>query len=266
MASKLLVSALTAAALSGTPYGFAMAESGKTVATVNGTAISTLERETQAAQFKARGQNATDEQVVDELVSLTLMSQEAEKMGLDKTPEMEAEMKIMRARVLANALLTQYTEKLDLSDDTLRAEYDKQVQTTAAKEYKASHILLEDEAKALEIIGELDDGADFAETAKKYSTGPSGPNGGDLGWFDAGAMVPEFSKAVAAMETGKYSATPVKTDFGWHVIKLDDERAKNPQPFESVRDQIRNMMLRNKVAEYIDGLHAAATVERVTAE
>jgi peptidyl-prolyl cis-trans isomerase C len=262
MASKLLVSALTAAALTGNPVNFAIADSEDTVASVNGIAITSLQRDTQAAQFKARGQNASDEQIVDELVSLELMSQEAEKMGLDKTPEMAAEMKIMRARVLANALLTQFTEKLDLGDDALRSEYDKQIAATEAKEFKASHILLDDEAKAKEVIVELNDGADFAEAAKKYSTGPSGPNGGDLGWFDAGAMVPEFSKAVAAMEPGKFSAEPVKTDFGWHVIKLDDERAKSPQPFESVKDQIRNMMLRDKVAEYIDGLHANATIER----
>lgn len=265
MASKLLVSAITAAALAGNPTSFAAdGEAAETaVATVNGVAITALERDTQAAQFKARGQNATDQQVVDELVSITLMGQEAEKMGLDKSPAMEAEMKIMRARVLANALLTKFTEKLDFSDDVLRTEYDKQIATTSAKEFKASHILVEDEAKAKEVIGELDDGADFAETAKKYSTGPSGPNGGDLGWFDAGAMVPEFSQAVAAMEPGKYSKEPIKTDFGWHVIQLIDQRSKAPQPFETVKDQIRTMMLRNQVADYIDGLHANASVERL---
>jgi len=262
MASKLLVSALTAAALAGNPATYSIADGEDTIASVNGKVITTLERDTQSAQFKARGQNATDEQVVDELVSLSLMSQEAEKMGLDKTPEMAAEMKIMRARVLANALLTQFTEKLDLNDETLRAEYDKQIDTNETKEFKASHILLEDEGKAKEVIGELDDGADFAEAAKKYSTGPSGPNGGDLGWFDAGAMVPEFSQAVAKMEPGKHTAEPVKTDFGWHVIKLEDQRSKTPQPFETVKDQIRNMMLRDKVAEYIDGLHENATIER----
>ena len=262
MASKLLVSALTAAALAGNPATFAIADGDETIASVNGELISTLERDAQASQLQARGQKATDEQIVDELGSLSLMSQEAEKLGLDKTPEMAAEMKIMRARVLANALLTHFTEKLDLSDDTLRSEYDKQIATTVAKEFKASHILVEDEAKAKEVIGELDDGADFADAAKKYSTGPSGPNGGDLGWFDAAAMVPEFSKAVAEMEPGKHSVTPVKTDFGWHVIKLDDERAKNPQPFESVKEQIRNRMLRDQVAEYIDTLQANATIER----
>jgi len=262
MAPKLLASALTAAILAGNPATFAIADGSDTVASVNGVSITSLERDTQAAQFKARGQNATDEQVVDELVSLSLMSQEAEKLGLDKSPAMAAEMKIMRARVLANALLTQFTEKLDLSDDALRNQYDKQLASTDAKEFKASHILVENEAKAKEVISELNDGADFAEAAKKYSTGPSGPNGGDLGWFDAGAMVPEFSKAVANMKMGKHSTEPVKIVFGWHVIKLNDERAKNPQPFASVKDQIRNLMLRDKVAEYIDGLHADATIER----
>ena len=262
MASKLLISALTATVLAGNPVKTAFADGEEIIATVNGKEISTLQRDTQAAQLEARGQKPTDEQVIDELVSLELMSQEAEKMGLDKTPEMAAEMKIMRARVLANALLTQFTEKLDLNDDALRGEYDKQIAATEAKEFQASHILLEEETKAKEVIAELNEGADFAELAKKYSTGPSGPNGGDLGWFDAGAMVPEFSQAVASMEPGKYSEEPVKTDFGWHIIKLVDQRAKSPQSFESVKDQIRNVLLRNKVAEYIDGLHASAEIER----
>ena len=231
-------------------------------ATVNGTAISIVERDVQAQQFQARGQNATDEQVTDELISLELMRQEAVKRGLDSSPEIIAELKIMQSRVLANALLTNFTESLDMSDEALKAEYDKQVAMADAKEFLASHILLEDEAKAIEIIAELDGGADFAEAAKKYSTGPSGPNGGDLGWFDAGTMVPEFSEAVATMETGKHSTAPVQTQFGYHIIKLMDARSKEPQPFESVKPQIENMFMSTKVQEFIEGLREEAEIER----
>lgn len=231
-------------------------------ATVNGTPITVIERDVQSKQFQARGQSATDEQIIEELISLEVMRQEAVKRGLDAAPEIAAEMKIMESRVLANALLTEFTENLDLSDTVLKAEYEKQIAMADAKEFKASHILLEDEAKAREIIAELDAGADFAESAKKYSTGPSGPNGGDLGWFDAGTMVPEFSAAVTAMETGAHSNTPVQTQFGYHIIKLDDTRSKEPQPFDSVKDQIRGMMLNNRVQEFIEGLRSAALLER----
>ena len=232
------------------------------IATVNGEAITVIERDVQAKQFQARGQNATDEQVAEELISLEIMRQEAIKRGLNASPEMAAEMKIMQSRVLANALLTEFTGTLDMSDEALRAEYEKQVAAANAKEFQASHILVEDEAKAVEIITELDGGADFAEAAKKYSTGPSGPNGGDLGWFDAGSMVPEFSQAVAAMEAGKHSAAPVKTQFGYHIIKLMDTRSKDPQPFESVKEQISNMVMSTKVQEFIEGLRSSAEVER----
>ena len=122
--------------------------------------------------------------------------------------------------------------------------------------------MLEDEAKAKEIILELDGGADFAEAAKKYSTGPSGENGGELGWFDQGAMVPEFSAAAAELEVGKYSAVPVKTLFGYHIIKLADKRAKEPQPFESVKEQLRGAVMRDRIADFVDGLHSAATIEK----
>jgi len=171
-------------------------------------------------------------------------------------------MKIMEARVLANTLLNEYTATIDTSDEALLAEYEKQVSQSTVEEFNDSHILVEDDAKAIEIITELDGGADFGESAEKYSTGPSGANGGDLGWFDFPSMVPEFSAATAQLEIGKYSQAPVKTEFGYHVIKLNDKRKKDPQPFESVKEQVRGMVMQNKVAEYIDGLHAAAKIER----
>lgn len=241
--------------------GFADDSDAPLAASVNGEPITIVERDVQTRQFQARGQNATAEQVTEELISLEVMRQEALKRGLDSTPEMAAEMKIMESRVLANALLTDFTENLDLSDEALRAEYEKQVAMTDAKEFSAAHILVEDEAKAKEIIVELDGGADFAESAKKYSTGPSGPNGGDLGWFDAGTMVPEFSAAVAEMKPGQHSAAPVQTQFGFHIIKLNDTRSKEPQPFDSVKEQIRGMMMNNSVQEFIEGLRSSAIIE-----
>ena len=253
---------LTAVFVSSILCSAAIAQDSPTIATVNGETITELERQTHIEQFRARGQQASDEQVLDELVTLEVMRQEAIKQGLDQSPEIEAEMKTMRARILANALLTKFSADVDTSDEALKAEYEKQIAANQAHEYNASHILLEDEAKAKEIIVELDGGADFAEAAKKYSTGPSGESGGELGWFDAATMVPEFAAATAELEVGKYSATPVKTEFGYHIIKLADKRAKDPQPFESVKDQLRGVMANNAVADFIRDLREAAEIDR----
>ena len=261
MATRTLLALSTTALLCASTSVFSQSADSDVIATVNGESITALDIQTQSEQFIARGQKATQEQVLDELVSLELMRQEAVKQGLDKTPKMESEMKIMRARVLANTLLNEFTGSVSLTDDALREEYERQVERANVNEYNASHILLEDEARAKEIITELDGGADFAEAAKKYSTGPSGANGGDLGWFESGAMVPEFSAAAAELEVGKYSATPVKTEFGYHIIKLVDKRAVAPQPFDTVKDQVQGMVMRNRVAEYVDGLHEAAEIE-----
>jgi len=185
---KTLLALLTAAALTtGSPV---LSDEGESaMATVNGQPVSTVDVQTQTAQFVARGQEINEAQVLDELIGLELMQQEATRLGLDKGAKMESEMKIMRSRVLANALLTRYTDELDMSDEAMQAEYERQIALIGAKEYKASHILVDEEAKAKEIITELDGGADFAESAKKYSTGPSGPKGGDLGWFDAALLI-----------------------------------------------------------------------------
>ena len=258
---RTLLALCATSLLCATAPSFAQKDS-PTIATVNGEAITQIDLETQREQFVARGQQANDDQILEELISLELMRQEASKKGLENTQKMASEMKIMRARVLANTLLNEFTASVDTSDDALRAEYDKQVEMAKVEEFNASHILLEDEAKAKEIIAELDGGTDFADAAKKYSTGPSGKNGGELGWFDSAAMVPEFSAATATLEVGTYSAVPVQTEFGYHVIKLNDKRAKDPQPFDSVKDQVRGMLMQTKVAEYIEGLRESSTIEK----
>jgi len=257
------LTALCVSALLFTGATLAQDTASPTIATVNGTPITELEREAHAEQFQARGQKPSDEQVLDELVSLELMRQAAIKQGLDKSPKLEAEMKIMQARVLANALLNDLTAKVDTSDEALKAAYDKQIAEASVFEYNASHILVEDEARAKEIITELDAGEDFAEAAKKYSTGPSGEAGGELGWFDQGTMVPEFSAATADLEVGKYSAAPVKTQFGYHIIKLADKRAKSPQPFESVKEQVRGIMMTDAIEEFVENLQSTATIEKL---
>lgn len=257
---KRLISAVAIGVL--LPLAVSVAQDAeKPIAVVNGTQILPSQVDAQATQLAAQGQQVTREQIVDELINIEVMQQQALKLELEQQPDVASELKLMRARVLANALLTQFADGVAIEDDELEKEYNRQVAANQSSEYQASHILLEDEARAREIIAELDGGADFADAAKKYSTGPSGPNGGDLGWFADGAMVPEFSAAVAAMEPGSHSAQPVKTQYGFHIIKLVDKRTKEPQPFESVADQLRSAMIRTKVADYISGLRGAALIE-----
>ncbi|MGR3412034.1 MAG: peptidylprolyl isomerase [Paracoccus sp. (in: a-proteobacteria)] len=129
------------------------------------------------------------------------------------------------------------------------------------REYNAAHILVETEEEAKEIKAQLDDGGDFGALAEQHSTGPSGPNQGDLGWFSADQMVAPFAEAVAAMEPGSVSA-PVQTEFGWHLIKLNETRMREAPPLDQVRDQISQMVLREKVESEIQRLVEAADVEK----
>ena len=148
------------------------------------------------------------------------------------------------------------------SDADLKAAYDAAYgEGYEAREFNAAHILVETEDEAKAIKTELDSGADFAALAKEKSTGPSGPNGGDLGWFEKGMMVPEFEEAVLALEPGQVS-DPVKTQFGWHVIVLNDSRTKEPPAFEDVREELAGELRQKAVADHVDALVAEATVER----
>lgn len=148
------------------------------------------------------------------------------------------------------------------SDADLKAAYDAAYgDGYDAQEFNAAHILVETEEEAKAIASELESGADFAALAKEKSTGPSGPNGGALGWFEKGMMVPEFEAAVMALEPGQIS-DPVKTQFGWHVVKLNETRAKAPPAFDDVREELAGELRQKAVAERVDALVAEATVER----
>jgi peptidyl-prolyl cis-trans isomerase C len=150
----------------------------------------------------------------------------------------------------------------EISDEELQAEYDAQYGSVdPMEEYNASHILVETEEEALALIEELGEGADFAELAAEHSVGPSGPSGGQLGWFTAGMMVPEFESAVMELEPGEVSV-PVQTQFGWHVIVLNDLRAQEPPALEEVRAELEDGLRRARVEERIDALVAEAEVDR----
>ncbi|MFC3119132.1 peptidylprolyl isomerase [Jhaorihella thermophila] len=152
------------------------------------------------------------------------------------------------------------------TEDEIRAAYDaKYGEGFGGQEYNASHILVETKEEAEAIKAELDGGADFAELAKAKSTGPSGPNGGALGWFGEGAMVPEFEAAVKALKVGEVSG-PVQTQFGWHIVKLNDSRKAEAPKLEDVRDEILDQIRRDAIQKRVEELTDAAQVERVEIE
>lgn len=212
-------------------------------------------------QNRVRGAQAeiTDqqrEQLRKEVADLYLLAEEAEAKGLDQDPEVAAQIKLQRLSVLASALATNYLKENPPTEAELRAEYNAQVAGFQPEQYKARHILVESEDAAKGVIAELDEGADFAELAKEKSTGPSGPNGGDLGWFPPDSMVKPFSDAVVALENGAYTAAPVQTQFGWHVILREDSRETQPPSFEEVRDRLRPTVEQKKLQAYLDGLRS----------
>jgi peptidyl-prolyl cis-trans isomerase C len=197
--------------------------------------------------------------ILDELINLELARQDAEKQGLDQDMELLMMIDHQSRGLIANTAIQSHLKANPVSDEDLQKIYAEKV--PGGSEYKARHILVKEEDEAKKLIAELDKGADFSELAKEHSTGPSGKNGGDLGWFSAQQMVKPFSDAAAGMEKGTYSKEPVKTQFGWHIIMLDDVRESSPPPFEQVKPQIQAFAQQQLVQTYVTGLRQAATVE-----
>jgi len=235
------------------------------VAVVNGEPISqdTYER---YLKYRSQQQNGQPGEVnrkalIDELINRQLLLQEAKKNKLHQNPDIAFRIKQLEADALIQAQIQQQAKNNPISESDLKKEYDQRVAATDAREYKASHILLKTEDEARAVIKELDGGAVFADVAKAKSTGPTAKNGGDLGWFNAQQMVPPFAQAVAQMKKGTYSKTPVQTQFGWHVIKLEDERKVTPPKFEEVKDQLRNVKGNQLIQQYVLQLRKNAKIE-----
>lgn len=200
--------------------------------------------------------------MVEELINRELIYQDAVKNGVDKSESVQEQLDLLRKNVVAGAMLKNVTEAAKISDEDLKKEYEKRKDQLATHEYKASHILVEKEADAKTIIAEIDKGADFAELAKKKSTGPSATHGGDLGWFKPDEMVEPFAKAVEALKNGEYTKTPVKSDFGWHVILREDSREVPPPPYEQMREQLKMRVQNLQIENYIGPLRNQAKIER----
>ena len=234
-------------------------------ATVNGKQITQdmLDTFSQAVMGNSP-EPATDEQkaqLLDQLINMTLAAQAAEKDGLQKDPKVAGRLDLLRTQILAEAASEKFIKANPVTDADLKAEYDTPV-AGMPKEYKARHILVDKKETAESIIRELQAGGDFSKIAAKESKDSSGKAGGDLGWFSPQSMVKPFSDAVMALEKGKYTTTPVQSEFGWHVIILDDVRSPEAPKFEDVKPQVEMFVQRKKLQEYLDGLRKAAKIQK----
>lgn len=239
-------------------------------ATVNGEPISARLVDMMLAQRPDQGRDAgaeTRKAYIDRLAMQLVIAQEAVRKGLDKSPEVLDQLELMRQSVLIEALIKDYVRNNPISADALQAEYDRIKAQTAGQEYKARHILVESEAEAKAIIAALNKNPKaFGELAKEKSkdSGSKG-GGGDLGWFDPQGMVPEFGAAVARLDKGKFTAEPVRTQFGYHVIQLEDARPKAPPPLEQIKTELTQQLQQQQLRKRLDELKAKAKIEIVQA-
>jgi peptidyl-prolyl cis-trans isomerase C len=207
-------------------------------------------------------------QAVENLENLYVIAQEADKQNLAADPEVAARLELDHQNALANALIQKYIKGKVVGEQDLKAEYDRQIGSMPKQEFKASHILVKDEAQAKDVVTQLGKGAKFDALAKKYSTDPgSNKTGGALPeWFTPDKMVKPFSEAVAKLSKGEYTKEPVQTQFGWHVIRLDDTRPVTPPPFEAVKDRLGQFVQQRQVHDYIDSLRKTAKIEETNPE
>jgi peptidyl-prolyl cis-trans isomerase C len=238
----------------------------KILATVNGTEITLTQLEVYTKQRKidlGKLKPGQQQILVEALINRAVLIDIAKEKGLDKTPETIAELENLQLTGLAGITIREISATFKITDTDLKKYYDEEIVAKSPAEYKARHILLKKKKQAEELIKKLEGGTDFAELAKKHSTGPSGKKGGDLGWFPAGQMVPAFSKALATMEKGKYSKEPVQTKFGWHIILLEDKRSKKIAPYsDKIKPALKKRVLQHKMAEYLIKVREKANVTK----
>ena len=217
------------------------------------------------AVTRGQGQQLNDaqrQQVLDQLINMQIAADTAEKQGAKNDSQLQAKLQLARLNVFMESTLKKYLDEHPVTDDEIKAEYDTYV-AGVGREYHARHILVESKAVADSIIQQLKSGADFAKLAEKQSIDGSAKQGGDLGWFSLASMVKPFSDAVASLEKGKFTEEPVQTQYGWHVIKLEDFRSQTPRSFDDIKDQAKNVVQRKKAQAYIEELRKTAKFEKL---
>lgn len=244
-------------------FAIAIPTVAETVKTVNGTPIDSsvldfyIESRTQrpAAQVSAEERAA----LLDELTDIYLLATQDAAAAVREDERVQAQIELQSLSLIAQNVAGQYVEGMSITDEDIQSEYARQAELAPPLQYKARHILVESQGEAAAIIDELDAGGDFESLAKERSTGPSGPNGGDLGWFSPNQMVAPFSSAVQTLEDGAYTSEPVQTDFGWHVILREGSRESEAPPLDSVRDTIRQSIQQQRFQAYLEQIRENAT-------
>ncbi len=234
------------------------------VATVNGTAIPQSRADLLVTEQKSQGAPDSEQlraAVKEELIRREVLSQEARKKSLDKSAAVQAQMDMARQAVLIRAYLQDFVKAHPVSDADVKAEYDKIKSQLGDKEYKARHILVEKEEEAKAIIAKLDKGEKIDDLAKQSKDPGSKDKGGDLGWANPASFVKPFADALSKLEKGKYTTTPVKTDFGYHVIKLEDTRPPKAPAFDEVKGQLKQRLEQQRVEKHIAELRSKAAVK-----
>ncbi|CAG0992223.1 putative parvulin-type peptidyl-prolyl cis-trans isomerase [Methylophilaceae bacterium] len=236
----------------------------ESVATVNGKAIKQSLYDYISKDATARGQKVDEnvkQMIVNKLISSELIYQEAQRIGLDKQADYLAQEELSRRELLVNTYLQDYIKKNPVSEASTKAAYDKFKAEMGDKEYKARHILVATEAEGKDIITQLGKGGDFDKIAKEKSLDPgSKEKGGDLGWFSPAGMVKPFSDAAVALKKGGVTAAPVQTQFGWHVIKLEDTRTAQPPAYEKVKDGLQKQLQQQQLEKFLSELRSKAKI------
>jgi peptidyl-prolyl cis-trans isomerase C len=231
------------------------------VATVNGVAIdqSTFDFYLQNRVQTPLAQVTAEERetVLQELKDIYILSTQPRAGELAEDPKVKAQIELQYRAAMAQVVATDWLESNPASDEEIQAAYDAQTLLAPELQFKARHILVETQATSIDLIAQLDAGANFEVLAMANSTGPSGPSGGDLGWFSPNQMVAPFSDAVVALEDGAYTKSPVQTEFGWHVILREDSRATEPPPLDSVKDTLKQHVEQEKFQSYLEALRTA---------
>ncbi len=235
------------------------------IAIVNGKAVPTSRADALKKQVESSGRPVTPDvmaQIKEELIAREIFMQEARKRGLDASDDYKNQLELARQTILIRQLFADFQAKNPVTDADIKGEYDKFVAANGGKEYRARHILVEKEDEALALIAEIKKGGKFEDLAKKASKDPgSGANGGDLDWAAAGSYVPEFSGAMVKLDKGQMTDTPVKSQFGFHIIRVDDVRDAKLPALEEVKPQIAQQLQQQKLSGYQDSLRAKAKIQ-----
>jgi len=245
--------------------GLSLSAAAQNIAIVNGKAVPKSRAEALAQQVARSGRPITpdvDQQIKEEVIAREIFMQEAQKRGLDASDDFKNQIELARQTILIRQLFADFQEKNAVTDADIQAEYDKFVAANGGKEYRARHILVETEEQAKGILASLKKGSKFEDLAKKQSKDPgSGANGGDLDWAAPGNFVKEFSDAMVSLKKGQVTDTPVKTQFGFHIIRLDDEREAQLPSLQDVKPQIAQQLQQQRLANFQQEMRAKAKVE-----